>query len=199
MAGLLDLVTQSLGGDQQQQLGRQLGISPQQTQSAMTAALPMLLAGLARNASTPQGATALHGALERDHDGSLLDNLGGLLSGGAGASRATDGGGILGHVLGDRQDAAQQAVSGASGVNGAQAAQLLAMLAPIVMGAIGRTQRQQGVGADGLGELLSGAQQQSAQAQPDLMQLANRLLDRDGDGSAMNDIMGSIGGLFGKR
>ena len=199
MAGLLDLVTQSLGGDQQQQLGRQLGISPQQTQSAMAAALPMLLAGLARNASTPQGARALHGALERDHDGSLLDNLGSLLGSGGGASRATDGSGILGHVLGDRQDAAQRAVAGASGVNSAQAAQLLALLAPIVMGAIGRTQRQQGVRADGLGALLSGAQQQTAQAQPDLMQLANRLLDRDGDGSAMDDLLGGIGNLFGKR
>lgn len=199
MAGLLELVTQSLDGDPQRQLGRRLGITPQQTQSAMAAALPMLLAGLARNAATPQGANALDTALERDHDGSLLDHLGGLLGGEAGASRATDGSGILGHVLGDRQEAAQTAVAGASGVNGAQAAQLLAMLAPIVMSAIGRTRRQQGVRADGLGEMLTGAQRQSTQGQPGLMQLANRLLDRDGDGSAMNDIMGGIGDLFGKR
>lgn len=199
MAGLLDLVTQSLGGDTQQKLGDQLGLSQQQTSNAISAALPMILAGLARNASTPQGAGALQGAIERDHDGSLLDNLGGLLGGALGGSRSANGTGILGHVLGDRQPVAERAVTGASGVNAAQAAQLMAMLAPIVMAALGRMQRQQGGGADGLGAVLQGAQRQQAQAQPDLMQMANRLLDRDGDGSAVDDIMGSLGSLFGKR
>lgn len=41
--------------------------------------------------------------------------------------------------------------------------------------------------------------QQQAQAQPDLMQMANRLFDRDGDGSAIDDIMGGLGSLFGER
>jgi len=199
MAGLLDLVTQSLGSGTQQQMGDQLGLSREQTSTAIAAALPMILAGLSRNASTPQGAGALNSALERDHDGSLLDDLGGLLGGALGGSRSANGTGILGHVLGDRQQVAQQAVSRSAGIDGAQAAQLLAMLAPIVMGALGRAQRQTGAGAGGLGAVLQGAQQQHAQGQPDLMSMANRLLDRDGDGSAVDDIVGSLSGLFGKR
>ena len=42
----------------------------------------MILAGLARNAAQPEGADPLHGAVQRDHDGSLLDDLGGFLGGG---------------------------------------------------------------------------------------------------------------------
>jgi hypothetical protein len=199
MPGLLDLLTQSLGGDTTDRLGRQLGLSPQQTQGALGAALPMLLTGLARNAATPEGAGALHGALARDHDGSLLDDLGGLIAGTAGGGRATNGAGILGHVLGARQGAAQQAVAGAAGIDAAQAGQLLAALAPMVMGALGRTQRQQGLDAGGLAAMLGGVQHQQVQAHPDLMGLANRLLDRDGDGSAVDDIVQGLGSLFGKR
>ena len=75
--------------------------------------LPILLAALNRNASNPAGAAALHGALERDHDGSILDNLGGFL----GNAQAGPGAGILKHVLGERQESTAQAVGAASGLD----------------------------------------------------------------------------------
>ena len=90
MSSLLDLVTQSLGGDATQQISQQLGANPQQTQSAISAALPMLLAGLTRNAQSPGGAEALHDALA-SHDGNVLEQLSGLLNG----SQNADGAGML--------------------------------------------------------------------------------------------------------
>lgn len=198
MPGLMDLLGGALGGDVQRQLGAQIGADPQATGSAIQAALPMILAGLTRNASQPGGADALHRALQDDHDGSLLDNLGGLL-GGALGGRAANGPGILGHVLGDRQDAAQRAVAGSSGLNGAQAAQLMAMLAPIVMGALGRAQRSQGLNAGGLASMLQNEHATAAQSQPDLIGLATQLLDRNNDGSVLDDLMKGLGGMLGKR
>ncbi|HRF38840.1 MAG TPA: DUF937 domain-containing protein, partial [Saprospiraceae bacterium] len=67
-----------------------------------------LVSALARNASTEQGAAALSNALDRDHDGSILSNLAGLLGGQAPAqdNRALNGAGILNHILGDRQSGA---------------------------------------------------------------------------------------------
>ena len=67
------------------------------------AALPLLMGALGRNASQPQGAQSLLGALQRDHLGS--NDLSGLLGAVLGGSRQgqpsrqTDGAGILGHIL----------------------------------------------------------------------------------------------------
>jgi len=60
------------------QISGQIGADPQSTQTAVSAALPLLLGALARNASQPGGAEALAGALGRDHDGSVLDHVAGF-------------------------------------------------------------------------------------------------------------------------
>ncbi len=198
MPGIMDLLGAALGGNVQQQLGQQIGATPQATGNAIQAALPMLLSGLTRNASQPGGAEALLGALQRDHDGSMLDNFSGLLGGNA-TGNAANGAGILGHVLGDQQEMAHQAVAQSSGLDMSQVATLMATLAPIVMGALGRAQRTQGLNASGLTSMLQGEHANVAQAQPDLMGLATQLLDRNKDGSAMDDVMKGLGGLIGGR
>lgn len=95
MSGILDLLNQQLNGPAVQQMSSQLGADPESTQKALSAALPMLVGGLARNAQSSEGAQSLANALERDHDGSLLDGLAGLLGGASGGS-----GGGLGALLG---------------------------------------------------------------------------------------------------
>ena len=75
----------------------QLGIDPAQASDAIQQALPLLMGGLARNATSPQGANALHSALERDHAGIDIGGLLGSVLGGGGNRR---GGGGLGDVLG---------------------------------------------------------------------------------------------------
>ena len=77
MAALLstDLASQ-LQGAPTQQIAQQLGIDPAQASSAITAALPLLLGALGRNASQQQGAQSLYNALQNDHSGpdnSVLD------------------------------------------------------------------------------------------------------------------------------
>ncbi len=198
MSGLMDLLGGVLGDSASTQISQQLGTQPQATNDAIGAALPMLLSALNQNASRPGGAESLLGALQRDGHHGLLDDVSGFLGGNAQGS-AANGAGILGHLLGDRQDAATQAVSQASGLNGAQTAQLLAMLAPLVLGAVGRMQQRGGLDAGGLASMLGGAHANVAQAQPDLMGLANRLLDRDHDGSAVDDVLKGLGGLLGGR
>jgi hypothetical protein len=194
----MDVLGAALGGDTQQQLGQKIGASPEATGTAIQAALPMLLAALSQNASQPQGAQALHGALERDHDGSVLDNLGGLFGGQMGG-RATDGAGILGHVLGDRRQVAESSVARASGLDTAQAAQLMMTLAPLVMSVLGRVQRTRNLDSNGLASMLGAEREHVQQQQPDLMNLANQLLDRNRDGSALDDVMKGLGGMFGRR
>src|SRR5690554_6971370 len=93
-----------LQGAPMQQVSSQLGIGEQQTSQAVGAALPLLMGALGRNASQPQGAQALLGALQKDHAGSggnIAGLLGSVLGGGGG--RQADGAGILGHILGGNQ------------------------------------------------------------------------------------------------
>lgn len=66
-------------------------------------ALPVLMKAMERNAATPEGAQGLLGALNGKHDGSILDNLGGLFGGGVDEDVKVDCSKILGHVLGNRQ------------------------------------------------------------------------------------------------
>ena len=197
---LLDTITQQLGGDTMSQLSRQIGADPQTTQNAVQMALPVLLGGLARNASNPAGASALDNALAKDHDGSMLDNLGSLL----GNPQSANGGGILGHVFGGRREPVEAGVAQASGLSAQQTGKLLMILAPIVMAALGRMKRNQGMDAGGVGDVL---QRESSTAERQLPGglggMLGGLLDRNNDGSVMDDIgrmtggLGGLGGMLG--
>jgi len=163
MSSILDTVQQQLGPDTIQQMSAALGADPSATSSAVSMALPALLGGLSHNASTPQGAAALDRALD-DHDGSILDSLGGGMGGGLGGALGGllgggggIGGAILGHIFGGKRPAVEEGVGRASGLNAAQVAQLLAMLAPIVMGALGKMKRERGIDASTLPSVLPSA------------------------------------------
>jgi hypothetical protein len=134
VATLLDNVQQHLGPNEINQISQQLGVDPGQAQSAIAAALPMMLGGMATHASQPGGADAIHQSLASH--GGILGNLGGLLGGGGPA----DGGGLLGRVLGQHQAPVQEGVAKASGLDPQKAGKLLLMLAPIVMGVLARRQ-----------------------------------------------------------
>ncbi|MCU0753937.1 MAG: DUF937 domain-containing protein [Xanthomonadales bacterium] len=109
LAGTLDARTL-------QGLGQAIGATPEQTQAAVQVALPTLLTALGRNSATPEGAAALHHAVQRDHAqvdlGSLVGGLLGGLQGGSGAAGGGGLGGLLGAVAGMMGGAAAQPTGG---------------------------------------------------------------------------------------
>jgi hypothetical protein len=192
---LLDLLTQQIGGNTVNQISGQTGLDPSTVSNITAAALPMLVGALARNASTEQGAASLSGALSRDHDGSLLEDLSGFL-GGTGA--ADQGAGILGHLLGQKQGAVASSLGQATGVDSASVMQVLALLAPIVMGALGRTARQQSsLNPTDLSSMLGQEQASLAQQMPGGLGALTNLLDANHDGSALDDLAGLASKFFG--
>lgn len=202
---LLELLSQQIGGDAVQQISRQVGADEQATSKAVSTALPLLVTALAKNSNDQQGAASLLGALDRDHDGSVLDDVMGFLgnSGGGGAAGGGAGAAILGHILGGRQSGAESAIGQASGLNSGQVGQILAMLAPLVMGALGKQKRSSGLDVGGLSDLLQGERKQVERAQPEGMDIFSRMLDSDGDGDVKDDIakigMGMLGKMFSGR
>ena len=191
MPSISDLLMSRLGEGGLESLAAALGSDPDATRTAAAAALPLLLGALAKNASSEEGATSLAGALDRDHDGSVLDGPAEAI-----ARRDRDEGDrILEHVLGGNRAVAEAGIARASGLNSTQASEMLAKLAPLVMGALGRAKRGRELDAGGVGELLKG---EGSQAREQLGGLAG-LLDRDGDGSIADDVLGGLGkSLFGR-
>jgi hypothetical protein len=194
---LIDMVQRQLDPDAVAQISRRIGADPGQTSQAIGAALPALVAALARNSADPARAQGLARAIEEDHDGGLLDNLPAFLSSPQG--RAADGNGILGHILGNRRNAVEQQLGRGTGIGAGQMAQLLPLLAPLVMAALGKAKRQQGLDAGGLAQVLGGEREQIQQRAPGLLGALSGMLDRDGDGSAIDDLGGMLGGMFNKR
>lgn len=195
MAELMDVMAQLTRGDTVKTMSRELGTNEQSTATAISAAIPLLLSALARNSTSQDGARSLHQALEKDHDGAVLDNLPGFL----GNPQAGPGAGILRHVLGERKDASEKVLAKASGIDPAAAGKLLVMLAPVLMAALGRAQRKNGLDAGGVAGMLQNERQDLQQKAPDLMGFATRFLDQDGDGSIVDDLGGMVGKLLGRR
>ena len=208
MSSLTDDIFSQLSGPALQQISQQLGTGQTQTAGAVAAALPLLLGALGRNASQPQGAEALFGALGRDHQGAAGMGIGDILGAvlGGGQSRQTDGLGQLGHIFGGRQ---QQAVSGlgqATGLGSDKAQTLLKILAPIVMAYLakrmfagGEAQAAQ-PSADLLGSILGQEQQQVRQQGGLGGGLLGAVLDQGGDGDLdISDMLKAGMGMMGGR
>ncbi|MEZ4802673.1 MAG: DUF937 domain-containing protein [Gelidibacter sp.] len=213
MSGILDVLNSPMGKSIISGVAGQTNQPESKTQDVLTMALPVLMQAMRRNASTPQGAEGLLGALNSKHDGSILDNLGGLFNGGVDSNVMEDGSKILGHVLGNKQDNVKNALSQKSGMDAATIAQILKVAAPILMGVLGSQAKQKNVnsqsGLDGLlGGLLKGNSRQHERS------FLESILDADGDGSIMDDVAGMVldggnkkkgglggllGGLFGRK
>ena len=192
---LMQMLQEQLSSQALGALQKQTGADGGQIQQAAMAALPMLLGGLAKNAESEDGAKSLWSALDKDHDGGMLDNLSDFFGSGQAQQQ---GKGILGHVLGGRQQQVEQVVAKASGMNAQGAGQTLAALAPVVMGMIGKMQSQKQIG--GLGQLteLLGQESQQLRKNPQTGGLLSSLMDADGDGDVdISDIM-SRGSLLGR-
>lgn len=102
MSGLVDNILSHLGDAQVGAIANQIGTDPESARSAIQQAIPLIVGGMAKNASTPEGAGELHSALS-DHAGiNVSDVLNSVLSGSNAQTGAGAGGlgGLLGGMLG---------------------------------------------------------------------------------------------------
>ncbi len=212
MSGILDLLNSDIGKQIINGVSSDSNQPQDKTKTVMSMALPLLMGAMKRNTATPDGAAGLMSALSGKHDGSILDNLGSLFGGGVDEEVKNDGAGILKHVLGNSQNNVTNALSQKSGMDTGAVMNVLKVAAPILLGYLGKQQRQQPAqsssGIEGLlGGMLGGGKQQNKQ-----QSLIESVLDGDNDGSILDDVAGMVlgggksksglggllGGLFGK-
>ena len=187
---LLGYLSKSIGGEDQEK-----------TATAANGIFSVLLNAMTRNAGSADGIGGLLGALDRDHDGSILDDAVGLLSGmkAPGNSNMLNSAGMLKHILGGKQGNVVSNISKVSGLDAMDVGSLMMKLAPVVMGVLGKQKKSSGLDASGLFDLLSGSTKQQVQQNPQAS-IFEKILDRDGDGSIMDDVasigLKTLGGLF---
>ena len=184
-----------LQGQDIENLASQVGGNEGEVKNGVMAALPAMLAALGKNAGTEKGAEELNNALEKKHDGSILDNLSGYLSN----PDLKDGAGILNHLFGNQTSNVANAVSQSSGLDTNGSMKMLQMLAPILMGILGQQKKQNNLDAKGLGNLTSmlASNFGSEAGTSGIMETVTNLLDANKDGNVVDDIMGMVGKFFG--
>ena len=151
---IMSMVKDAVSQQVMNKIGSMVGLDQSKSASAFETAAGSILGGLMNKASTPSGAEAVFGAVQKQDTG-ILDKLGDLLGGG----EATDnfqkqGGGILDSVFGSGNQAAQKAVGSSLGLGSGMVGKLMSMAAPILMGVIGNYVKSKALNAVGLGSLL---------------------------------------------
>lgn len=174
---ILDSLLHAGDGGAVRQLGTQFGLGPDQTQNALSALLPVLLAGFQNNAARGGGIDSLVAALAGGGHQQYLDNPATL----GDPATTADGNGILGHVLGSKDISRQvaQRAAAQTGIDPGILKQMLPVVAALAMGAMAR-------------------QSSGSAAGPTSGGLAS-LLDQNRDGSVADDLLGMAGKLFGGR
>ena len=175
-----------------QSIARELGISESQAASGAAALAPAILGGFKKQAQAqPGGVEGLGGLLDQLGGGGLLDDV--LASKPTDVSRGNE---VLGQVFGskDVSRAVAQNAASQSGLDPGVLRKMLPMLAMLFAGYMAK-QRTAGAGAQaasaggGLGGLLGGLLGGQAGRAGGLASM----LDMDGDGNPLDDIMRMAG------
>lgn len=165
------------------QIAKATGLSPEQTKKAVSIAMPLLMSGLAKNASTTDGATSINTALDQ-HNGNILDNIniGDLLN-------SDDGQKIIGHILWNKTTQAQETIAKETGADNSQIATILKIAGPILMWALSKEKQTQWLDLSGLTGLLSN-EKASIQSDNTIQSMIFDFIDQNDDGSVIDDIIG---------
>ncbi|MBB4807573.1 hypothetical protein HNP38_002879 [Chryseobacterium defluvii] len=191
---LIDLLTGNTSNQVAEQAENKFGISKNQIIALLAVAAPLIISYLRNKSQDANEAEALNNALDKDHDGSILDDVSQV------ESRQTEGGSILDHVFGGQKSNVENQLSQNTGISIDKIGPILAMLAPVIMGYIGKEKQQNNVGAGGLGDLLGGIlgsasnQAQGQQSNP-LNDILGSVLgggQQQSSGNPLNDILGSV-------
>jgi hypothetical protein len=193
---LIELITGNAGNQVASQAENKFGISKNQIIALLAVAAPLVISYLRKKSQEdPNEAEALNNALDKDHDGSILDNPAQV------EARVQEGGSILDHIFGGQKAQVENQLSQNTGISMDKIGPILAMLAPLIMGYIGKEKQSSGVNSGGglgdlLGGILGGAQNQ-AQAEPSnpLNDILGSVLgggSQQSSGNPLNDILGSV-------
>jgi len=146
-SNLLELINENITGDVVSRLAQFLGESSNNTSSALSNAIPSLLAGLVNKGTDTQGASTILSLLSQgSHDGGILNNLVDAFSGGEGTNKLlATGATLLTSIFGHKTDSVANLIANASGISKTSSNSLLGLLMPVIFGVLGKTVKTEGI------------------------------------------------------
>lgn len=195
---LTDILAQAGGIES---MANQLGIPPAMAKQGADALLPAILGGFKKQAQSGGGVEGLGGMLGQLGGGGLLDSV--LGSQPTPVSQGSD---VLGQIFGSK-DVSRTVAGQAAAQTGIDSGILKQMLPMLAMMAAGYMAKQGGQGGESgglggmLGNVLGGAM--GGGAAPAAGGLGGslgglgKMLDMDGDGNPLDDIMGMVNKMRG--
>ena len=189
---LIDLITGNTGNQVAEQAENKFGISKGQIIALLAVAAPLIISYLRNKSQDANEAEALNNALDKDHDGSILNNPTSAVE------REAEGNSILDHIFGGQKATVENHHAQETGISMEKIGPILAMLAPVIMPYIGQQKQANGVNAGGLGDLLGGilggAQQQTQQSNDPLSSILGSVLGgaTQQSGGGLGDLLGSV-------
>ena len=192
--GLLDLLTGNAGNQVAESAENKFGVSKNQIIALLAVAAPLVISYLRNKSQDSNEAESLNNALDRDHDGSILDNPSQV------EERQQEGGSILDHIFGQQKNTVENSLTEQTGISMNKLGPILAMLAPLIMGYIGKEKQQSNTGAGGLGDLLGGilggaqnqVQQQDSNPLKDILGQVLGGGQQQASKNPLNDILGQV-------
>ena len=144
---LIDLINENITGDVVSKLAEFLGESPNNTSSALSSAIPSILAGLVNKSADMQGASTILSLLNQKSDVSgILNNLVTAFSGGEGTNQLLAvGAKLLNSIFGYKTDDVASLIAKASGISKTSSNSLLGLLMPLIFGVLGKTVKAEGI------------------------------------------------------
>ena len=144
---LLDLINENITGDVVSKLAEFLGESSNNTSSALSSAIPCILAGLVNKGTDMQGASTILSLLSQgSHDGGILNNLATAFSGSEGSNKLlTVGAKLLNSIFGYKTDDVANLIANSSGISKTSSNSLLGLLMPLIFGVLGKTVKAEGI------------------------------------------------------
>jgi len=131
-----------------------LGLDPAATQKAIVVAAPVLISALISYVSKPQGANKLNDVVRKQEPG-MLSSLANVIGEPGQKALIDQGASVLTSLFGGKTfSGVSQAVGQYAGIGEGGSKSLLGILGPVVLGVLGREQRDRGLDASGLANLL---------------------------------------------
>ncbi len=177
---LLETILSARNGELVKNMANNNGIDINSALTVLGKLIPSLSQSLNQNSQAPNGLEALMKAMQKNDHQRYVEHSNEAFTDAA----REDGNNILGHILGSKDASRNLAgqVASETGIGADLIKKMLPQAAALLMGALGK-QGQSGGALSQLTEMLGGGQQHQASG------LLSSFLDRDNDGSIVDDLM----------
>lgn len=163
------------------------------TNMGINAALTALLSGMQENVATEKGKKALDETLAKKHgNGTVAGNVLAALDNPA---TQQDGSKIIGHIFGNKKDDVLDQVSKKTGIDKNGMIALMVALAPVVISKLGQMKKQQGLDKEAVADVVNQVSVQDTGIGGKVVDM----LDQDGDGSVIDDVVDMAKKAFGGK